>query len=409
MKKFIFVLIVFTSTLYAGKGSLYSRYGFGEINPYISARGVGMGNNGIALFSETDINLFNPAAAANINRTLFSGAYQHRTYFTTDGSLTSSLLLGNIQAAALAFPIYKPSKSVLVVSLQPLSASGYNLTTNSTVGTNTITQTFDGHGGLSKAQVSLSYEFFDDVILSGGINYIFGAYYKDQSMNFSDPTYYGGSFNETTSMSGSGLTIGGMVRGIDKKLNFSDGKNFNLGFVLSTSATLETENELLRNFSSNTDTVLTSNLTSNIPLSVAVGISYSKSNVVYAGDFHFQNWGSVKFSGKTPKELQNSLRAGFGAEFLPSAEFTDEFWERVSYRIGGFFQQTNLKINGQSINEIFGSAGLSFPVSAESRLHLGMEYGIRGTTSSSLYKDTIIRFTAAFTISELMFIPPKVD
>ncbi len=409
MKKIFILIAVFSSLLFAGKGSLYSRYGFGEINPYISARAVGMGNNGIALFSETDINLENPAAIGFINRSLFSGAYQHKTYFSTDGKLSSTLLSGNIQAAAIAFPLYKPAKSVLALSLRPLSTMGYNLTAKSTLGANTITQTFDGRGGLTSAQISISYEAAEDIILGGGLNYVFGAFSKDQTINFTDASYFGGSFNETISMSGGRLVIGGLIRGIDKMMQLSDERNLNVGFSLYSGTTLDTENEILRNFSSNTDTVTKLSLKSKLPLSVGLGISYSKNNIVYTGDFYFQNWDAGTIAGKSQNELQNSIRAGIGAEFLPSADFTDEFWKRVSYRIGGFMQQTSIQLNGQSINEIFGSAGLSFPISTESRLHLGMEYGIRGTTSSLLYKDTILRFTAAVTISELMFIPPKVD
>ena len=94
---------------------------------------------------------------------------------------------------------------------------------------------------------------------------------------------------------------------------------------------------------------------------------------------------------------------------MQSNNIADPFWEKISYRFGGNYRKTNVVLNGQSINELFAAGGIGFPFSLDSRMNLGLEYGIRGTTSSSLIKDTIIRFTISLTVSELMFIPPPID
>ena len=132
--------------------------------------------------------------------------------------------------------------------------------------------------------------------------------------------------------------------------------------------------------------------------------------MVYAADVHFQNWDNFTIEGIHPAEIQNSVRLGAGVEFLPQSDFVgDDFFKRLSYRFGGYYRMTNLKLNGNSINEMFGSAGMSFPMSAETRMHLALEYGIKGTTSSSLIKDTLLRFTVSVSASELMFIQPKIE
>jgi hypothetical protein len=87
----------------------------------------------------------------------------------------------------------------------------------------------------------------------------------------------------------------------------------------------------------------------------------------------------------------------------------DDFFKRLSYRFGGYYRMTNLKMNGKSIDEMFASAGISLPMSIETRVHLGLEYGIRGTTSASLIKDSMLRFTVSVSASELMFIQPPIE
>jgi hypothetical protein len=49
------------------------------------------------------------------------------------------------------------------------------------------------------------------------------------------------------------------------------------------------------------------------------------------------------------------------------------------------------------------TAGVGIPVSADTRLNLAIEYGSRGSTDKSMIKDTILRFSASITISELWF------
>ncbi|MFA6541906.1 MAG: hypothetical protein WCT99_09915, partial [Bacteroidota bacterium] len=70
MKKIIAALILVVSFSFAGKGSVYSRFGVGEINLFSSGRAAGMGNTGIGLLDNTSINLSNPAATGSIARTM---------------------------------------------------------------------------------------------------------------------------------------------------------------------------------------------------------------------------------------------------------------------------------------------------------------------------------------------------
>ncbi len=409
MKQILAVTLAVCSLALAGEGSVYSRYGIGEIHLGSRGKNSAMGSVGVGMFGETFINFANPAGLSSISRTLVTAGYQYRNYNSEDASGTSVIGTGNISEFGLAIPIYSPKKIVLSLGVLPYSTVGYQQEATETVSGNTVIQQFEGRGGLNSAQLSLSYSATSEIAIGITAHYLFGAIYADRTIHFSSSEFFGGSYNQTLSLGGFGLTLGGLYARIDEALGIATDGNVNLGAAFFSGSSLDFDDEILRNFSSNQDTVAVNDKTINLPFGFSVGLSYSHSKVTYATDIDFQNWDSYKVNGISPTEVQNSLRVGAGVEFLPSDNFVDSFWDRVSYRLGGYYRVTNIKVNGTSIDEMFASGGLGFPLSFDSRLNVGLEYGIRGTTSSSLIKDTIIRFTVSLTASELMFIPPPID
>ncbi|MFZ4619172.1 MAG: hypothetical protein ACOYNS_01325 [Bacteroidota bacterium] len=407
--KRIALLFTLVSFAFAGKGSLYSRYGIGEVNTFLSGKNVGMGGTGLAMFGETHINLLNPASTANITNTIISSSYQYRTLSSADASGSSMIGTGNINSLAISFPVFAPNKMVLTIGVLPYSSVAYDQQLTQTISGNQVVQSFEGRGGITSGQLSLSYALTPDAIVGLTTHYLFGSIYRDQTISFTAPGYFGGSFNQTFSMSGVGFTLGGIYSGIDKAIGLSDTKNMNLGVTLFTGSSLAYDEETLRNFSASQDTVAPSSKTLSLPPGFSFGLAYLKNKTVYAADVHFQQWSGFSVPGVTTT-FQNSIRLGAGVEFLPTSDFIgDDFLKRVSYRFGGYYRISNLSVNGQSIDEVFGTAGISVPMSVETRVHLGLEYGIRGTTASSLIKDTAIRFTIAVSATELMFIQPPIE
>ncbi len=408
---FLFAFTIFTivSIAFAGKGSLYSRYGVGEVNTFLSGKNVGMGSTGLAMFGDTHVNLLNPASSANITNTIISASYQYRTLNSADASGSSMISTGNINSLAIAFPVFAPKKMVLTLGILPYSSVAYDQQVTQTIAGNRVVQSFEGRGGITSSQLGISYGINPDLIVGMTTHYLFGSIYRDQVISFSTSEYFGGSYHQTFSVSGFGLTIGGIYSGIDKALGLSETKNLNLGVTFFTGSSLSYDEQTLRNFSASQDTIAPGSKTLSLPAGFSVGLAYLNNKTIYAADVHFQNWSGFSVPG-APTKFQNSLRLGAGVEFLPSSDFvSDEFLKRVSYRFGGLYRMSNLTVNGQSIDEIFGTAGVSFPMSVETRIHLGLEYGIRGTTSSSLIKDTVIRFTVAVSATELMFIQPPIE
>jgi hypothetical protein len=409
MKRFC-ILLFAVSVAFAGKGSVYSRYGVGDLNMFMSGKNIGMGNTGTALFGETHINLLNPASTANISRSILATSYQYRNYTSEDGSGSSIIGTGSINSFALAFPVYAPDKMVMTLGLLPYSTVGYEQQTQQTVAGDQVAQTFDGRGGITSAQISLSYAAQTDLVVGLTAQYLFGSIYRDQSITFLTGNTFGGSFNETNSYSGIGFTLGGIYSGFDKAMGWSETKSLNIGATLFTGSSMNLDRQSVRNYFTRQDTVSQEGQTLSLPFGFTFGLAYLKNKVVYAADLQFQNWSGFEVNGIHPAEFSNSLRFGAGVEFLPASDFTgDEFWKRISYRVGGYLTKGNLELLGNPINEMGATAGITFPMSMETRVHLALEYGLRGTTSASLIKDSILRFTVSISATELMFIQPPIE
>jgi hypothetical protein len=105
--------------------------------------------------------------------------------------------------------------------------------------------------------------------------------------------------------------------------------------------------------------------------------------------------------------LRNSQRIGAGVELMAQRDPLAPFSDRVAYRIGGYYDASYLVLNGVSLNEYGVSAGIGFPIWAESRISLGVQYGWRGTTENQLQKDRILRISASMNISEFWFNRPE--
>jgi hypothetical protein len=405
----ICLLCLCAQGLLANNGSPYSRFGIGELTLTSSVRSLSLGSTGTALTSEGYIDLNNPATLGTITRTLFNGSYQYRGYESRDNSTSSYLNAGGYLGGALAFPVYKPYGIVFAFGLAPVSRANYYFKVSDPYGNTTINQTFNGSGGLTALQFSLSYSPLTDLSLGMTMDYMFGTIKSEQTLSYADATYYASDLLSTATHNGLAFHFGALQQGLDKILGLSTTKHVTLGVTLFTGGSLATTQDELRHLSSKDTTITTPDGTTKLPLGFSAGLSYLKNNVVYTGDVNVQQWSDFKALGVHPAEIQNSMRAGVGIEWLPGKEFIESYWHQVAYRIGGYARQTYVKVDGTSINEYFATAGLGLPLGNEARLNIGLEYGISGTLSSALVKSNLIRLTHSISAGDLWFQPSEIE
>lgn len=407
-------MVILGSEMIAANGSIYSRFGVGDIATYSSSRSAAMGGTGIALLTDGYINRANPAALGRLSRTQYSADFQYQGFGMNDGTASSFLSSGNFQGAMLAFPLYSEYNIAFAFGITPFSHSAYDVKDEELQSGQNIIQTFDGTGGLSSAQFSFSLSPRQDLFLGVTMHYLFGKFNNRQRLEFADKGYFISDVERDVSMDGFAFTFGGLYAGIDKALGFSAMKNLNVAATLFSGAGLTAEDEKFQNYVSSQETTDVQSGIAKIPLGVAFGAAYLlQEKFILTSDLQIQNWSAYKYLGAHPREIRNSTRFGVGAEMLPTLVPGDPYYRQMTYRIGAYVHSSYLKLNGQGINEYFVTGGVGLPVffspTSEARLNVSLEYGIRGTTASGLQKDSITRLTVSLSGSDTWFIPPEIE
>jgi hypothetical protein len=99
---------------------------------------------------------------------------------------------------------------------------------------------------------------------------------------------------------------------------------------------------------------------------------------------------------------------------VPNAGSFSGYWNKVAYRLGGFFGKDYVKVGAKDMNVMGFSVGAGFPVrrimpamNQFTMINAAFEVGQRGDIN--LIKETYYRLTLGFTLSDRWFIKSKYD
>ncbi|MCR5014248.1 MAG: outer membrane protein transport protein [Bacteroidales bacterium] len=396
--------------------SPYSMFGLGQVrNKTMNARLKGMGGVANAMFGKSMVNAANPASYAMIDTLAFlfdAGIYAKSSTFSTS-SASEKASCASLDYVAMGFAPTKWWKVAL--GAQPYSNVGYNVVTSfqdDIVGS--YQQTFEGEGGLNQVFLGNAFRLGKHFAIGANANYVFGDSKSTTTLTYPDSTFiicsrrgrdvmissfmfdYGLMFQGQL---GNDLTLGlGLT--YNQKINLRGTQTL---FIRSIEAGVyETSVEyLIDTITYKTD----KNARYTMPHGVGFGVSLQKANRWTLGaDFNWADWSSFARNGNS-ELLQDSWSIAVGGEFIPSSNTLSNYWTRVSYRLGGFFEQTYLTINGTSINKLGVTAGLTLPLPrTQSRVNLGLELGKCGTKSASLIQESYVNLTVGVSIFERWFV-----
>lgn len=392
-------------------GSIYSIFGLGELSYSSSNRTDGMGIMGIGLYGDYT-NSLNPAAWSRIQSTIFTTKFNLENIKSTDGTNTAKRTYGNFEGFNLSVPLNKGNGWIFDLGINNFSIVNYDTKFEDETSTGEkYTQSYSGNGGLYRLSLGFSYLIFRYFSFGAQFNYAFGNINKNLNIDFANGLLFDTKNSSSNTISGFYFNTGLVFHGFGKLFRNKKLDNLTLGAFISTPAKFDSELTGRFNRSiSNTDTVNISKGKLDMPLAFGVGISNDfNDKLVVAADFYMQQWDNYKYYGTHPAEIKNSMKLGFGLEYTPSKKPEDPIYSRVSYRLGASYTADYLKINGQDINVLGVSAGLSLPISRFNSLDLFFKYNIRGKTSDGLIKDEVLRFGASVKLGELWFLRPAED
>ncbi|MDV7698072.1 hypothetical protein N6B72_14185 [Chryseobacterium soli] len=421
MKK-IFVLSFISVGYFLNAQSLsnspYATYGIGDVKYDNTIETTSMGGISTAFISDftSSFNFANPANNANFELTSIRlEATNENNYFKTNYNDTKSTkhstYLSNI---AIAFPL--SSKVKMGLSYQPYSSKSYELQNSETLKDGTVIQNkFTGSGTLNTAQVAVSYKVNQEFSVGARANLYFGNLYDINEFSAANSEFING-YETKNSIKNFNFTLGTSYQHLntrtDKKLTvgatatFGNTSNMTTDYKNSTyyytdTALTEKANE----------TIIEQKTTSSknlLPLQASLGVGYgSENHWFFSGQLDYKKGEDISYFGKTI-DFQDSYRISAGGWYLPNYNNFRNYFSRVIYRYGAFYERGNLKLDGTSINKFGISGGVMLPfktssITRMSGLELGLEVGKRGTLKNNLINQNFINLRIGFNFADKWF------
>ena len=404
-----------------GAYSPYSIYGIGDISQEGSAFNKSMGGVGLATRNRRFINYMNPAAVTARDSLSFMADFglEQNNKIYRQGDLRSAHNTFNIHNFVLSFPIYR--SSAFMVGITPFSDVGYDFSSIET-DPNIIAQTgnisYDSYGTGSVYQIfaGAGVTFWKRLSIGAEAIYYFGNIDKVTNMNYSNSSYR--SLN-----SGNDLVVRGTTGkfGLQYEQKLSGDVSMIIGatYRLSTSLKGNALNYRYANQDSVTDTLKNESVdfrSAGLRFADELGVGISlKGGEKWSAEFNYlrSDWRNSGFDSangfavKSDTEtftstVSQSFRAGF--EIVPNRNDIRYYLRKCAYRAGVYYDQSYYKLNGNSVNSMGLTLGVTLPVfRLYNGLTLGVDLGQRASTRNNMIRERYAKFVVGFNIHDIWF------
>lgn len=437
--------------------SPYSRFGIGELEGGSSIYSNNIGNSTVGLTPFITVNYDNPASYSYLVAPLFQTSLNYNFTQVESNESSSQVSNSSFKEIILGAPSAPFGKRWgMAVGFVPYSNVGYDFSERSQLLADSTQASFEykGNGGFSKAFIGFGrrgtnydYQVFDrgpeigmdsvkymNTALSVGLNLynVFGSVEYERNVFFDDfSSYYHRLESTSTSIAKGGTTLGFIfkknlktnfvMKGVDvkktKQVHLHLAGTFDTFFGKVGS---ENSSQILNAYTQSstlaTLAVDTISLAENIEGELAIPYTFTiggaltflnaKQNYLeVSAQYQSQDWSnfSNSLSNATPNLYGPSNRLSVGLQYTPKPIDDDKanFLKRTLYQIGFSQNQNYLNLNGENISENRVGLGCSIPFLKSrslSRLNLGMDFGIRGSTNNGLIKESSVNAYIGFSL-----------
>ena len=423
MKKLSFLLffvLVFSLVIKAQDNRQYSMYGYGLLSDRATSMQRQMGSIGYAMHSGRQINVMNPASYAAIDSLTFlfdmgadmSVIWQQQYDSAKGENIKESRFGGGLDYITMQFPLWKYIGAS--IGLVPYSYVGYAFGTEIEHGA----MTNQGEGGINQAYLGVAgtYAGFS---LGFNVSYDFGNIINDV---FSTPETSGQTLFEHVMQ----IRDWNVVFGAQYTTKISRDERLNLGVTFSPKKSIHgqtwaTLQETSRD--SEADTIAYMKMKGNYytPMSIGAGIGFVHERVsrwMVEFDVTYQQWSKAKYSPLYSlddptnqvfqgMDFKDRTRFALGGEFTP--KLRGNYWQRLSYRAGAYYNNDYLNIQGNQLKEYGVTAGVGFNTpEGKTMINLGFEWKHRKATPNALITENFFNITLGVNFNELWFWQRKI-
>ncbi len=388
-------------------------FGIGDLYGNRSQMNMAMGGAATAYSSPYYINPANPASymAFDTNSFVFDGAFHLRSETLKTIDQSQKTRFGSISNLYFGFPVTRWWAAS--AGIMPYSNVGYEVSDDQVL-TNIgrTVSTYKGNGGLNKAYIGSAFSPVKNLSVGINVAYLFGNIVKEHTLTYPDS----GAYINTMVRSTARLNKVNFDLGLIYRKNLKEGRFFQVGLTYKPNQTIDGNSEKIAySYMWNTSTDLeaikdTISIEASkkgqviLPTAIGAGFMIGSTNRWLAtADINWQKWTEFRYLGSDLK-LKNTLRIALGGQFRPAIVDMGKYYERINYRAGFRFEQSNLEIKNTRINDLGISFGVGLPMKkSRSTINIAVEVGSQGTTNNGLIKDNYVRFTVGAALQERWF------
>ena len=367
-----------------------------------------MGGVGYAMNSGRQINAMNPASYAAIDSLtfLFDMGLNYNTIWSSENGVKSKDYSGGIDYITLQFPVTKYMG--VSAGMIPFSSVGYSFGDEIVHGSNSR----EGIGGINQLYVGVGANLYKNLYLGANVSYLFGTIINDayaytdhgstslfeRVMQIRDwRVQFGAQYS---------IDFGSKNRGTIGVV-YSPGKAL-LGKTWGTYYDISVEN-------AKPDTVGETKLKNKYSLasSLGVGLNWEWNKKLMAEvDFTYEPWkdaksapiinentGDVVFENA---QFDNRWKVAAGLQYTPKVR--GSYLQRITYRIGGFYNHDYVLVNGNNLRDYGISAGFGLPApKSKTMINIGFEWRRREAHPATLIKEDYFNISLGINFNEMWF------
>ncbi|MCM1067088.1 MAG: outer membrane protein transport protein [Muribaculaceae bacterium] len=413
----IALILAACGALMAQNGTLtpYSAFGYGMLRDGATSTQRSMGGIGYAMNSGRQINTMNPASYAATDSLTFlfdlgidvtmMWQKEVQTNSTTGATepVSDKRFGGGLDYATMQFPLGKYMGGS--VGLLPYSSVGYAFG-------NKIENGIDsrqGSGNLSEFYVGVAGRPFKGFTIGANISYLFGTILNETYATQSSSNY-------TVYQDQLEVRDFHLVFGAQYSLDLNKTDRLTLGLTYSPAKTLlGNARRVAFTPADQSDPVFSDehSLKGNysLPEKWGAGVNYSfNRKFMVEFDYTYQPWSKAKFRGFEEGanfEFADRTKYALGMQYVPDAR--GSYFKRINYRLGGFWTDDYMKVQGNQLHEYGVTLGFGFPVpSLKTTVNLGFEWLHRQAKPDPLIKENYLNITVGVNFNEMWFLPSKI-
>ncbi len=391
----------------------YSMYGYGVLGDRATSMQRQMGGIGIAMQSGRQINVMNPASYASIDSLTFlwdMGANMNMQW-SKDKNASSHGYGGGLDYVTMEFPLSKFMG--MSIGMVPWTQVGYSFGDDIKYGA----RQNQGSGGITEAYAGLSGKVGG---FSVGVNvsYNFGTIQND---------VYATPATSTQSLFEQVMKIRdwNIVAGVQYKQPINRYNSLTIGATYSPKKSFHGNTWLtIQDLTSDSrpDTVAFTSMKGKYysPQSFGVGLSYTHEKVhkiIAEFDFSLQQWSDAKFSSlydAVGQEVFAGMKFSDRLRFAVGGEYTHNvrgsYLERMPWRLGAFYTDDYLNIEGNRMKEYGVSLGTGFTApGGKTMINFGLEWRHRQTSPVNMLSENYFNIMVGVNFNEVWFFKRKIN